>query len=178
MSESIMIMLGVLIAFIGGLGVSMISMKGIFFPWMKAKTSGGILLMEISESGDSARFSCLKPKKGREGVYFYKGMDGKEHVVTPVGVIRLLKVRFLMVNQRDSSPLIPKKVTERISKDGVEYRKFLPYNDTREMTNMLIRALVRPKSKEDMGTMMKTMLLPLLAGAAVGFIIATQFMGA
>lgn len=178
MNETVMIMVSILLAFVGGLIVSMFSMKGIFFPWMKTKMSKGILLMEISESGDIARFTCLKPSKAKEGAYIYKGMDGMKHTVTPVGVMRLLKVRFLMVKQKDTSPLIPEKVTEEISEDGVKYKKFTPYDDTREVTNMLIRALVRPKLKEDMGTMLKTMFLPLMAGAAIGFIIATQFMGA
>lgn len=177
MDEAIMIMIAIFASFIGGLIISMMSMKGIFFPWMRAKMSNGILLMEISESGDVGRFTCLKPSKAKEGVYLYKGMDGKDHPVTPIGVIRLLKVRFLMVKQKDTSPLIPTKVKKYVNDDGEEYKQFVHYDDTREMTNMLIRALTRPKFKEDAATMIKTMFLPLMAGAAIGFIIATQFVG-
>jgi len=175
MNETVIILLSMVVACGLGAFVIIIFARGYIGQWMKAKRSGGILVEEISESGDRAKLTVATPDAKKEA-YTYKGMDGQQHILTPRGVLRLNRVRHALVLERDSSPLIPKKVVESEDEKG-KFSVFEHWDDTREINNIIIRALTKPKIKsgpEALNIMMFVVSAAL--GAAVMYFVMSQGM--
>lgn len=175
MSETLIILGSIVLACAMGAAIMGWLARGYIGPWMKAKRTGGILLKEISESGDRAKLTVATPDAKKEA-FTYKGMDGQKHVFTPRGVMRLNRVRHAMVTERDTSPLMPTKISDQKDDDG-EYKVFQHWDDTREMENLLIRALTKPKVPSK-AQAMNLMLYAVAAGvgALVMYFVMSQGM--
>lgn len=173
MNNTIAIIAAVFVSFGLGTAIWLYILRGFIGKYWKAKATGGVLMLNFSKGGDMAHFFVARPNKKFAGAYTFKGEDGRDKIIVPRGIIRLLRVRFAMVLENDTSPLLPAKVHrvnieyDKPTKKNLDIMAFTHEDDSVTIGNLLMRALTRPKKR--MAEFSMKVLLPILI--AVGAVI-------
>lgn len=172
------VLISILVAFGLGAGVWFWMLRGFLPQWLKAKRTGGILVELVRKDGLNSKFVVAVPDAKNVGEYTYE-LDGVSHVMSPINVRRVLRVRYAQLLEGDTSPLTPHKVFYDYKRDSkgaalldengeptMVARAFEHHDDSSTLKTYLLRAATKPKIPMGMKLNLKV-LLPVLIGLGI-----------